>query len=228
MTTTARPFTIVVGVDLDQAGNHALQQAIAIAGLMHDAIVHAVYIATRREASTEADVPHPGSDQPPTEAEVALGRLERLCRESVAAAQAADDRVTFRRLVTHVRVGMPAEVLADFAKDFDADLVVVGTNDRRGLKRLVLGSVAESTMRRASCPVLVARLKDHEHIGEVPAIEPPCPDCVAIQTREHNPKLWCPRHELAKYHPAAHRYSYVYDGGSGVVGKPMGSTPPGA
>lgn len=223
MTTTSSPFTIVVGVDLEQTGKRALHLAIQLAGMMHNAEVHAVYVAKPIEATTKADVPHQGDSPPPTEAGVALQRLERLCRETLSAAQAADAELRFRRIVTHVGVGKPADLLLQMAEDFDADMLVVGTNDRRGLKRLVLGSVAENIVRLASCPVLVARLKDHEHIGEVPAIEPPCPDCIAVQTREHDPLLWCSRHELAKYHPATHRYAYVYDGGRGITGTPIGS-----
>jgi nucleotide-binding universal stress UspA family protein len=41
------------------------------------------------------------------------------------------------------------------ARDFGADLIVMGTHGRRGVRRLVLGSVAERTVRAAPCPVLL-------------------------------------------------------------------------
>jgi len=41
------------------------------------------------------------------------------------------------------------------AADFKADLVVMGTHGRRGVRRLVLGSVAERFLRIAACPVLM-------------------------------------------------------------------------
>jgi nucleotide-binding universal stress UspA family protein len=53
--------------------------------------------------------------------------------------------------------GDPVEVILDQAKRLRADLIVLGTHGRRGLQRLVLGSVAESIVRRASCPVLVVK-----------------------------------------------------------------------
>ena len=50
-----------------------------------------------------------------------------------------------------------AEVVADDARDWNADLVVVGTHGRRGLGRMLLGSGAEQILRLALVPVLVIR-----------------------------------------------------------------------
>ena len=44
----------------------------------------------------------------------------------------------------------------------NADIVVLGTHGRTGLKRLLIGSVAEKVVRLAGCPVLVVREKKHE------------------------------------------------------------------
>lgn len=46
------------------------------------------------------------------------------------------------------------EVLAGLVQQLDVDLIVVGTHGREGIRRLVLGSVAERIFRRAPCPVL--------------------------------------------------------------------------
>lgn len=54
-----------------------------------------------------------------------------------------------------VRVGNPVEVVLAVAEELDADLIVLGTHARRGLGRALLGSVAESIMRRSRCAVLV-------------------------------------------------------------------------
>ena len=50
-----------------------------------------------------------------------------------------------------------AEVVAEAADDWKADLVVVGTHGRRGLGRMLLGSGAEQILRLARVPVLVIR-----------------------------------------------------------------------
>lgn len=53
--------------------------------------------------------------------------------------------------------GRLAEVVADAAKQWNADLVVVGTHGRRGVGRMLLGSGAEQIIRLAPVPVLVVR-----------------------------------------------------------------------
>ncbi|GEJ59240.1 universal stress protein [Anaeromyxobacter diazotrophicus] len=53
--------------------------------------------------------------------------------------------------------GHPAETILRFASEGSSELIVIGTHGRGGLKRLVLGSVAEHVVHRADCPVLVSR-----------------------------------------------------------------------
>lgn len=53
--------------------------------------------------------------------------------------------------------GEPVETILRQAAQWRADVIAVGTQGRRGLSRLLLGSVAEGLLRRAGCPVLVVR-----------------------------------------------------------------------
>lgn len=53
--------------------------------------------------------------------------------------------------------GDPVEEILHTATATGADLIVVGTHGRGGLGRLVLGSVAEQILRRASCPVVTIK-----------------------------------------------------------------------
>jgi nucleotide-binding universal stress UspA family protein len=56
------------------------------------------------------------------------------------------------------RIGYPgAQTLAVLDEDLSMDLVVVGSHGRTGIKRVLLGSVAEKVVRHAHCPVFVAR-----------------------------------------------------------------------
>jgi len=59
--------------------------------------------------------------------------------------------------VQDVRLGEAGEEILAAAADTKADLVVIGTHGRSGLKHLFLGSVAEEVMRHAPCPVLTVR-----------------------------------------------------------------------
>ncbi len=56
-----------------------------------------------------------------------------------------------------LRDGEPAGVIVETAAETGADVIVMGTMGRTGLTRLVMGSVAEETLRHAPCPVLTVR-----------------------------------------------------------------------
>jgi len=58
----------------------------------------------------------------------------------------------------------PADAIASFAKAQKIDLIVMGTHSRRGLERLLVGSVAEHVIRTAPCPVLTVRHPEHEFV----------------------------------------------------------------
>ncbi|MDH3211911.1 MAG: universal stress protein [Myxococcales bacterium] len=77
--------------------------------------------------------------------DAARERLEGL-REKVAAEGIAT--------AVHLREGNSAEGVADAARELGADLIVMGTRGNTGLKHVLLGSVAERTLRLAPCPVL--------------------------------------------------------------------------
>jgi len=51
--------------------------------------------------------------------------------------------------------GEPSRAICGYASDAGADLIVVGTHGRGGIRRVVLGSVAERVIRGADRPVLV-------------------------------------------------------------------------
>ncbi len=67
-----------------------------------------------------------------------------------------------------------ADVILDEVREHKADVVVMGTHGRTGVKRLLLGSVAERVIRRADVPVLVVRdptLTEHTHLREEDAVQ---------------------------------------------------------
>lgn len=56
-----------------------------------------------------------------------------------------------------VEFGDPGHEIADFAERVGADLIVLPSHGRTGLRRILIGSVAERVVRLAHCPVLVLR-----------------------------------------------------------------------
>jgi nucleotide-binding universal stress UspA family protein len=64
------------------------------------------------------------------------------------------------RITGEVIADRPVKRILDEARDWGADIVVVGTRDRRGLRRLISGSVSEAVASRAHCSVKVVRARD--------------------------------------------------------------------
>lgn len=63
---------------------------------------------------------------------------------------------------TIVLEGVPYKVIVDYANEWFADLIVMGTHGRTGLSHVFAGSVTERVVRTARCSVLVARARGSE------------------------------------------------------------------
>ena len=61
---------------------------------------------------------------------------------------------------SHITPRFPSEAVSDLAEELGADLIVMGTRGSTGLKHILLGSVAERTLRIAPCPVLTVKEMD--------------------------------------------------------------------
>jgi len=61
-----------------------------------------------------------------------------------------------------LREGVPHREILDYAADNDVDLIVMGTHGRSELGKMVLGSVTDRVIRRASIPVLTVRMPSDE------------------------------------------------------------------
>jgi nucleotide-binding universal stress UspA family protein len=75
--------------------------------------------------------------------------------ESLRRLTTADPNVRMRHLLL---VGDASSEIVSSASQLDGDLIVMGTNGRTGLKRLLLGSVARVVRRDANCPVLTVQM----------------------------------------------------------------------
>lgn len=85
-----------------------------------------------------------GSPEPERE------HLERMLDEIVV----SDPNIPVRRLVA---MGSPGSGIVSFATDEGVSFIVMPTHGRTGLRRLLMGSVAEEVVRKASCPVITVR-----------------------------------------------------------------------
>lgn len=123
----------------------------------NQAYFHAVALAETHQAElTIAYVIKPGTDRSSDKAHW-REQLEQIRPSNPAIA------------VDHVLLeGEPGERIPRYAADAGIDMVVMGTHGRTGQERLLMGSVAEQTLRTAPCSVLVVKLPK----GPAPDVRP--------------------------------------------------------
>jgi nucleotide-binding universal stress UspA family protein len=135
------PKHILVPIDFSPAAEQALDYACELAGKL-GAVVHMVTALG------------PAGELPLSEKMVEELAIEhRKGLDELAGRRR--DRVAFGASI--VEAADPRDLILAAAQRVDADLIVMGTHGRRGMSRLLLGSVAEDVLRRAPCPVLVVR-----------------------------------------------------------------------
>jgi nucleotide-binding universal stress UspA family protein len=131
------PKTILVAYDPSDDSRTAWRHAVEFAAAC-GAALEAVYVAPWQRG----DDLMPQPDLTPVQA----ARL----RDKIRAAIGEGTKITILQ-------GDPAASILSCAKRHGAELIVVGTHGRTGLKRALLGSVAEAVIRGAAVPVLAAR-----------------------------------------------------------------------
>jgi nucleotide-binding universal stress UspA family protein len=85
------------------------------------------------------------------------GMYDSLRDEGEQALEQAKELAGDLDVETFLLTGKPAMEITRFVKEHGADLLVIGTQGKSGLGKLILGSVAESIVRTAPCSVLVVR-----------------------------------------------------------------------
>lgn len=137
---------ILIAIDEEPVAAHAAEIGMELAAALQSAVafVHAI---------------DPGLSQAPglTPAEL-IARAESDARNSIAAACRRMPQVPAPS--QFIRLGKPAAEIVRTAKDWAADMIVIGSHGRHGVSRALLGSVAEEVMRHAPCPVLVVRPRE--------------------------------------------------------------------
>ena len=133
--------TIVVATDLDGRADAALEYARKLASAYGARIVLAHGLDPVDYASVAA-VPGKVLRSMTEEARVALDQLAAdLIREGIHSH-------------SEIRQGEVAQMLVDVARQYEAGLVVIGTEGRKGAGPVLVGAVAEYLVRMAACPVL--------------------------------------------------------------------------
>ncbi|MGE0784767.1 MAG: universal stress protein [Sandaracinaceae bacterium] len=156
---------IVVGVDFGAEGDDALREAMRISRA-RDVEIHTVHVLPEPDAAGRRDHLDALSHMLGSAGEELAARTKQVASSMLG--DAWEQSVTH-----HVRFGKPAETIQQVAVDVDANLIVVGSHARKGMQRLLLGSVAEEVLRLGRFPVLVARPRDTVGVAKTERMDAP-------------------------------------------------------
>jgi len=138
--------TVLFPTDGSETATEAAVHAIDLAD-RHDASLHVLYVVDHERVSRMA--PKLGTDHIK---ETLQQEGERATSEIADRAAAEDIETT-----TSLREGAPADTITTYAETVDADAIVMGTNGRSGMDRLLLGSVAERVIQTSDLPVTTVK-----------------------------------------------------------------------
>lgn len=155
---------VLVARDFSASSEHALACGLDLAKRF-DATVHMVGVKVR------ADDPFNPTDEPAGLVDRIRERFKERSRASLSSS--GFDPESLRVHHALVRGEAPAPALLEYVDDHDIDLVVLGTEGRRGVRRAFMGSVTEEVLRLASCPVLTARAEEEADAASIQRVVAP-------------------------------------------------------
>ena len=142
---------VLIASDLSEASDEAVRQGVELAAGSPIALCHVM-----PEPSIHALLPQDYEDDlqrrmamQPRVADALRGQLARLQPQADVTPE------------VFVDVGSESDAVLRRAEAWEAELIAVGTHGKKGLRRLLLGSIADQIVRSARCQVLVARPSRH-------------------------------------------------------------------
>jgi nucleotide-binding universal stress UspA family protein len=138
---------ILCPIDFDDSSAHAIEHAAALASNC-SATLYLLHVVQINPLVAQGAAEGPaGKELYDAQVEAAGAQLQQLTQ---------DIPPGVKREIA-VEIGEPGSLIIDAVRRLGPDLVIMATHGRRGLKRLVLGSVAERVVRESSAPVLTVR-----------------------------------------------------------------------
>jgi nucleotide-binding universal stress UspA family protein len=139
--------SILLPIDGSEQSKEALEYALEH---FKDADITAINVIDPIEAGYTSQATVPGYSEEWFE------QAKKSAEELFATAQETADEYD-HELDTVTEVGRPSRTIVDYAVDNDMDHIVMGSHGRSGVTRILLGSVAESVVRRSPVPVTIVR-----------------------------------------------------------------------
>ena len=144
------PTKILLAIDGSEEATLAARTATDVASKT-DSELHVVFIGL--SAAYVGMGPPEIADIPPPSQEELSEEAKRLLDAQVKQIEVDGGTVAH----AHLRIGRPDEQIVSLAEEIGAGLIVMGSRGLGGLRRLLMGSVSDSVVRHAYCPVLIVR-----------------------------------------------------------------------
>jgi nucleotide-binding universal stress UspA family protein len=163
-------FHAIAATDFSPLGDRAVLHALRLASREGKAELHVIAVGTAEGDSIRLPV-SAGIEKPMSEAEAQEAMRGRIA--DLVGPEASEVQETVERISVYLTTGAPAPRVVQLAESLDADLIVLGTHGRTGLKRMLLGSVAEEVLKSAPCTVVVLRPRDFLAGERLPDVQKP-------------------------------------------------------
>ncbi len=146
---------ILVPTDFEDASEHALAVALNLAAKFDAKVtlLHATQLPPYYYAAYAEGLAWP-TDELEGQARTALDDAGKKAKER------------YSNVETVLADGEPSYKILETARDRDVDLIVMGTHGRRGVSRVLLGSVAEKTVRLSPIPVMTVCAEEERRAKE--------------------------------------------------------------
>ena len=157
------PTKILLAIDGSESATHATQAAVELSKKT-DSELHVLYVGQDPYSAafypSEATNPEGVEPVDPALIEELGQQFEQAARQTLDAEVETVRAVGGTVAQAHLRMGTPGAEVVDLAEELGVGQVVVGSRGLGGIRRALIGSVSDSVVRHAHCPVLVVRKEE--------------------------------------------------------------------
>ena len=161
---------VLVPTDFSEASEAAVKYGVALArafnaklDLLHVVVRHELDVSVERQRVVGSLLAEMKAGAAPIGLDESMRRVARELLGNILSRK-DEEELRVECVLRASGVGGPYVEIVRYAKDFDVDLIVMGTHGRGFVAHMLMGSVAEKVVRRAPCPVLTVRHPEHEFV----------------------------------------------------------------
>ncbi len=156
MSTSISLNNILCPIDFSDYSLHALDYAIGLSE-QYKSVIHVLHVVPVLPLSHTPYHYHENANLVVESAEkCAKEELDKVCKDKIPKG------ISYKTILLLEEA--PAIAISTYAKDNEIDLIVIATHGYGEIKHFFLGSITERVIRKANCPVLTVKDKEHEFI----------------------------------------------------------------